>query len=160
MLGPTPCLVLLDWRLKCPTWCIPDKLVARSCPFRGIVPQQADADPSVDPRRRCVSSWSSISANLYTAGNPLQLVCVALPQNFEKCLDQYLDIEPKAPIVDVPQIELHALRNMLDRRCSTSRTITLGPTRHARLNMVAKGIIAQDLLEIVVVGQRVRAWPD
>jgi hypothetical protein len=42
------------------------------------------------------------------------LISITLSQDFIKCLDQDLDVEPKAPIVDVPQIQLDAFRDVFD----------------------------------------------
>jgi hypothetical protein len=87
-------------------------------------------------------------------------VSIALSQDFKKCLDQYLDVEPKAPIIDVPKIKLHALGDMLDRRRSATRAIALSPPGHARFDVVAKGVVTQNVLEIVVVSQRMWTRPD
>ena len=90
----------------------------------------------------------------------MSLISVTLSQDFIKCLDQDLDVEPKAPIVDIPQIQLHAFRDVFDRwRCSPC-AITLGPSCHPGLDVMAKGVVAQNVFEVIVVGQRVRSWPD
>ena len=51
-------------------------------------------------------------------------VSISLSQDLKKRLDQYLEVEPKTPIIDVPKIKLHTLRDMfesmesrLSRRC-------------------------------------------
>jgi len=55
----------------------------------------------------------------------LTLISVALSAGPQKSLDQNLDVKPKAPIVDVPQIKLYSFRDMFDRWCSTSRAVAL-----------------------------------
>src|ERR1700737_5188638 len=69
-------------------------------------------------------------------------------------------MRPKTPIVDVPQVELPPLRDVFDRWRRASRAIALRPTSDARLDVMTKGVIAQDIFEIVVVRQGMRAWPD
>ena len=88
------------------------------------------------------------------------LIGVPLSQYLEKCLDYDPDIEPEAPIIDVPKIKLHALGNMFDRWRLTPCAVALGPTGNTGLDVVSKGIIAQNIFEIAVVSQRVRTWPD
>ncbi len=39
-------------------------------------------------------------------------ISIALSHYLKERLDQYLNIEPKAPMINVPQIKLHALRDM------------------------------------------------
>ena len=87
-------------------------------------------------------------------------VSVPFAQDFKKSLDQYLDVQPETPIIDVPQIKLHPLRDMFDRWRCASGAVALSPTSHARLDVMAKGVIAYDIFEMVVVGQSVRARPD
>jgi hypothetical protein len=51
--------------------------------------------------------------------NTAKIICsvsIPLPQDLKKRLDQYLDVEPKAPIIDVPQIKACTLCDMFDRR--------------------------------------------
>src|SRR5258708_38487039 len=62
-------------------------------------------------------------------------VSVTLSQDFKKSLEKYVYVEPQAPIIDIPQIELHALRDVLDCWCRTSRTIALSPPGYARLDV-------------------------
>ena len=88
------------------------------------------------------------------------LVGVPLSQHLKKCLDYDLDIEPEAPIIDVPKIKLHALGNMFDRWRLTPCAVALGPTGNTGLDVVSKGIIAQNIFEIAVVSQRVRTRPN
>lgn len=84
-------------------------------------------------------------------------VGVALPKDLERRLDQYQEIEPKAPIIDIPEVQLHAFCNVFDRWGSAPGTIALSPTRDAWLDVMAERIIAQHCLKIVVMGQRMRA---
>jgi hypothetical protein len=87
----------------------------------------------------------------------MRSVCIALPQNLKKRLDQDLDIKPKAPIVDVPKIELYALGYILNRQHRSTRAIALSPTCHAWFHMVSVRILTQDRLEMIVVCHRMRA---
>lgn len=95
-----------------------------------------------------------------TTGELYYSVGVSLAQDLKKRLDQYLEVEPKAPVVDVPKVKLHALRDMLDRRRRASRSVTLRPARYAWLDVMSVGVITYDILEIVFVGQGVRTRPD
>ena len=87
----------------------------------------------LSPRFRIVES---------TLDEASRSVSIALSQHLKKCLDQYLYVKPKAPIIDIPQIQLHALGDVLDRRCCAPRPVALGPPRHAWLNVMAKGVVA------------------
>ena len=87
-------------------------------------------------------------------------VSISFSQNLKKRLDQYLEVEPKTPIIDVPKIKLHALRDMFNRWRRASRAVALRPARDAWLDVMAISVVAHDILEIVVVGQRVWTWPD
>ena len=69
-------------------------------------------------------------------------VGVPFSENLEGRLDQDQEVEPEAPIINIPQIELHALGDMLDGRCGAPGAVALRPTRYARLDVMAKGIIA------------------
>ena len=93
---------------------------------------------------------------------PQKIASVSVPfaQNLEDRLDQDQQVKPEAPIVNVPQIELHALRNVFDRRRGTTGPIALRPARYAGLDVMAEGIVTQLSFKIVVVGQRVRARPN
>src|SRR5581483_9471288 len=71
--------------------------------------------------------------------------------------DSDLDVQPQAPIIDVPQIMLHALLHLLERAGFSAITINLGPAGDAGLDVVAEGVVADDLLIFGVVGGRVRA---
>ena len=89
---------------------------------------------------------------------PQKIASVGIPlsQDLEARLDQDQQVKPEAPIVNVPQIELHALRNVFDRRRGTTGPIALRPARYAGLDVMAKGIVAQHGFKVVVVGQGVR----
>jgi hypothetical protein len=54
------------------------------------------------------------------ANSPPCLISIPLPQDLNERLHQYLDIEPKAPIVNVPEVKLYALCDMFDRWRRTS----------------------------------------
>src|ERR1700730_6604858 len=111
-------------------------------------------------RSRPVRPRGGRSSNSASAPDqPSCSISIPLSQNLEKRLDQYLYIEPKTPIVDVPQVELQSLRDVFDRWRGASRAIALRPTSDARLDVMTKGVIAQDIFEIVVVRQGMRAWP-
>ena len=70
------------------------------------------------------------------------LECVTLAQYFEERLDQDLKVEPKAPIIDVPQIEFDTFLILLNLRRCAARTIALRPTSNPGLHMVAERIVA------------------
>src|SRR6266404_5093798 len=94
---------------------------------------------------------------LRNTARPPCSVSITLPHDRKKRLDQYLDVEPKAPIIDVPQIKLYTLCDAFDRRRLASCSVALCPTGDARLDVMAKGVIAQNTFEIVVVCQRMWA---
>src|SRR5271170_5547020 len=43
----------------------------------------------------------------------IRSVCVAFAQHLKKRLDQNLDIKPKTPVVNIPQIHSHPLGNQI-----------------------------------------------
>src|SRR5262245_47762080 len=94
------------------------------------------------------------------AAQQIASVSVSFSQNLEDRPDQDQQVKPEAPIVNVPQIELHALRNVFDRRRGTTGPIALRPARYAGLDVMAKGIVAQHDFKVVVVGQGVRTRPN
>ena len=83
-------------------------------------------------------------------------VSVALTQYLEKGLDQDLDIEPKAPIVDVPKIEFYALGDGLHGGRGAPGAIALRPPRQPWLDMMPESIVFEDFLEIAVMGKGMR----
>ena len=84
---------------------------------------------------------------------------VVLSYNLKSGPHQYLYIKPKTPVVDVPQIKLHSFRDVLDRGRSTSGAVALSPAGYAWLDVVTKRVVAEDALEVIVVGERMRARP-
>src|SRR4051794_40424609 len=90
----------------------------------------------------------------------IQLISVVLSHDFKKCLDQDLDVQPETPVVDVPQIKLHASLDVFDRRGSAPGTVALRPASYARLDVMPEGVVAQDGLEIVVMREGMRTRPD
>ena len=98
----------------------------------------------------------------HAAGEPAtsSSVGVSLTQDFKDGLDQYLEIEPKTPVVDVPKVKLHTLRDVLNRWHGSSRAVALRPTRDSWLDVMSIGIIAYDVLEIVIVSQGVGSRPN
>src|SRR4051812_32945608 len=80
-------------------------------------------------------------------------VGVPFAQHFKEGLDQDLDVQPKAPVVDIPKIKLHALGDPLNRRGCTARSIALRPPRHPRLHVMTECIITQHSFEVIVMGQ-------
>ena len=107
-----------------------------------------------------MASLSFLRLTSYKNDGVLSSVRVAFPQHLKKCLQQYVDVKPKAPVVDVPEIQLHTLGDVLNRRRGASRSVALSPSRHARLDVMSEGIIGDELLEIIVMGQRVRTRAD
>src|ERR1043166_9485863 len=83
-----------------------------------------------------------------------------LPDHRRKRLHEYLDVEPQAPIVDVPDVELNALLHHVDRGRLSSQPMDLGPTGNARLDVMAEGIFPDQLFVFVVVDRGVRPWTD
>src|SRR5205823_11500296 len=100
--------------------------------------------------------WQITSVAMSSAGS----VSVALTQHLEKGLDQYLDVQPQAPVVDVPEVEFDAFGDVLDRGRAAARSVALRPTGHAGFDVMPESILAQHRLEIVVMGQRMRARND
>src|ERR1700738_2761862 len=85
---------------------------------------------------------------------------VALADHLKTGLDQDMEIEHQAPVVDVPEIERDAARDFLYRRCGAARAIALRPSRQARLHVVPECIVTHELLKVIVVGERMRPWTD
>ena len=80
------------------------------------------------------------------------LISISSPQHFKNSFYDDLDIEPKAPVVDVPKIKLHTFGNVLNRRSGSTCTITLGPASDPWLNMMPKSVISQYFFKVIVVG--------
>src|SRR6478735_9250273 len=74
-----------------------------------------------------------------------------LPDHRRKRLHEYLDVEPQAPIVDVPEVELNALLHHVDRGRLSPQPMDLGPTRNARFDMMAERIFPDPLFVFIVV---------
>ena len=85
---------------------------------------------------------------------------IPFSQHLDKGLQQYLDIKPEAPIVDVPKIKLHPFGDVLDRWRGSPRAIALSPPGHARLDVMAKGVIADEPFEVIVARQCVGTRAD
>ena len=90
----------------------------------------ADRQTSPSPKSRELTQ----SLNVCSEG-------VTLAQYFEERLDQDLKVEPKAPVIDVPQVEFDTFLNLLNLGRCASRTVALRPTRNPGLHMVAERII-------------------
>src|SRR6186713_3062968 len=80
-------------------------------------------------------------------------VGLLLPDHGRERLHEYLDVEPQAPIVDVPKVKLNALFHNVDGGCLASQAMDLGPTRNARFDMVTEGIFPDQLFVIIVVNR-------
>lgn len=89
-----------------------------------------------------------------------QLKRVALAQNLEESLDQYQEIEPQAPVIDVPKVELDPFLDVFEFGGRAAGAIALRPARHSRLDVTAESIIAQHLLKLKFMSKCVRARPD
>src|ERR1700722_364367 len=87
-------------------------------------------------------------------------VGVSLSQNLEKRFDQDLDVKPEAPVIDVPQVQLHALGDIVERWRRAAGTIALCPAGYAWLHVMPESIVAENLFEITVVSQRMGAGTD
>src|SRR5712664_459385 len=85
---------------------------------------------------------------------------VALAQHLKNGLDQNLDVEPKAPVVDVPQIHFYAPCNLFDGGGCASQSIDLRPSRHPGFDVMAEGVVLQQSFKLVVVSQGMRPWSD
>src|SRR4051812_31653712 len=83
-----------------------------------------------------------------------------LSDHRRKRLHEYLDVEPQAPIVDVPKVELNALLHHVDRGRLASQPVDLGPTRNARFDMMAEGIFPDQLFVFIVVDRGMRPRAD
>jgi transposase len=88
------------------------------------------------------------------------LIGIPLSRDLEKSLDHNLDVEPKAPVVNVPKVQFHAFSDVFHGGRGASGTVALCPTRQPRFYMVPKRVALEDLLEIAVVSKGVRSWPD
>ena len=85
----------------------------------------------------------------------MRLVRIAAAQYLDWGLHQDHEIEHEAPVFDVPEIVRHAL---FDRRGCWSRTpaaFDLRPSRQAGFNAPSEGIIADCLVKLIVVSNRV-----
>src|SRR5262245_24592096 len=69
--------------------------------------------------------------------NNNQLVCVATAHNLDRRAEHDRQIEPDAPVVDVPYIVFYASLHCLDRRRLSARTIHLRATGNARFHALA-----------------------
>src|SRR6516162_1252091 len=86
-------------------------------------------------------------------------VSVPFSENLEDRLDQDQEVKPGTPIINVPQIELHTRCDMFDCRGGSPGAVALCPTGYARLDVIAKSIVAQYGFKVAVVSQCVRTWP-
>src|SRR3977135_414566 len=68
---------------------------------------------------------------------------VALAQNLKDGFDQNLDVEPKAPVIDVPEIHFYPPCDLLDRGRCAAQPIDLRPSAHPGFNVMAECIILQ-----------------
>src|ERR1700680_5105840 len=87
-------------------------------------------------------------------------VGVPFSKNLEDRLDQDQEVKPEAPIINIPQIELHALGDMFDGRRTASGAVALRPTCYAGLDVMAKSIVAQQRFKMAIVAQGVRTRPN
>src|SRR4029077_16963190 len=79
------------------------------------------------------------------------LIGVAPPQNLDRSLEQDREIEPEAPVVNVPEVIFDA---SLDQgRCgrSSPEPMDLRPTGQSRFDALAEGVVPNDLVELAVV---------
>src|SRR5215813_5343272 len=86
-----------------------------------------------------------------------KLVRISPPNNFQGCQDNDLDIQRDAPVVYVPNIEVDPLFHGLNSGRLTAIAADLCPTRDPGLHVMAKGVVADLLGKITVVGSRM--WP-
>src|SRR6267378_3959278 len=63
---------------------------------------------------------------------------VALAQHFKDGFDQNLDVEPKAPIVDVPEIHFYPPCNLLDGGGCATQSINLCPSGHPGFDVMTE----------------------
>jgi len=89
----------------------------------------------------------------------VQLVGITPSENLEDRLEQDQKVKPETPIINVPQIKLHALCGMFDCGHSASDPVALRPTCYAGLDVMAKRVITQQTFKVVVVCQRMRTRP-
>lgn len=85
---------------------------------------------------------------------------ISLSQDLKKGLDQNLNNEPETPVVDIPEVHLDSLGDLVDRPGGTAQSMNLCPSGHARLDMVTRRVVLQQLLKVVVMGQGVWSGPN
>ena len=78
----------------------------------------------------------------------------------DQCTKQDPNVQPHAPIVNVPSITCHPLFHQSGSRCFAPVAIHLGPARDSRLDMIPKCIIGDELVIFVVVSNGVRPRSD
>src|SRR5690606_10959535 len=64
-----------------------------------------------------------------------------------------LEIEPQRPVVDVPEVVLHAPFHFLKRVGFTAQAVYLCPSRNARLDLVPLHVGFDKILVVLVVRQ-------
>src|ERR1700730_16440468 len=85
---------------------------------------------------------------------------VAFTQDFKERLDQDLDVQPEAPIIDIPEVHFYSPRDLFDRGCRATEPVNLRPSRHPGFDVMTERIILQYFFKIVGMSQRVRPRSD
>src|ERR1700704_1582328 len=86
--------------------------------------------------------------------------CISRAANLDHGLHQDSNIEPKAPVADVPEVGFHP---PLHKACSwrlAAKTVDLSPPGYSGLHMLATRISGYQLAVLIVVRQRVGSGPD
>jgi hypothetical protein len=63
-----------------------------------------------------------------------------LPYHGQRRPQDNLDVEPQAPVIDVPEVELNAFLHQVDGGRFASQAVDLGPAGNARFDVMAEGI--------------------
>src|SRR5690242_20747006 len=78
----------------------------------------------------------------------------------DQSAQHYLEIEPQAPIVYVPKIELNAPRHQLNRASFAAEAINLSPAGQTWFHVMPKRVIADYCFIFRVQRQGMRPRPD
>ena len=66
-------------------------------------------------------------------------------------------IQPDAPIADVPNVVLNAFFHQVDHWRFAAKTVDLRPARQTRFHVVAIDVVADHLIVIIVMSERMGA---
>ena len=90
---------------------------------------------------------------------PSSSVSVGASVNDHTRTEQNLQIEPNAPVADVPKVQIYAALHCLQPSGFAARTADLGPARNTRFDPLSKRVVGDRLGILAIMSEGMRARP-